>query len=40
MELKDKGPKPNSGTVEQKTAVTGAFIADAICNGALLSIDL
>ncbi len=27
----DKGPKPKSVTVEQKTAVTGAFIADAMC---------
>ena len=29
------GPKPKAGTVLQKMAVTGAFIALAICKGAL-----
>ncbi len=31
----DKGPNPNSGTVEQKKAVTFAFTEEAKCNGAL-----
>ena len=30
----ERGPNPNEGTVEQNTAVTGAFIALAICKGA------
>jgi len=34
MLLSDKGPKPNSGTVEQKNAVTGALTADARWSGA------
>ncbi len=29
------GPKPKAGTVLQKTAVTDAFMADAMCRGAL-----
>ena len=29
-----KGPNPYSGVVEQKTAVTGAFIAEVKCMGA------
>lgn len=29
------GPKPKAGTVLQNTAVTGAFIAEAMCKGAL-----
>lgn len=29
----DKGPNPKSGVVEQKKAVTGAFIAEQICKG-------
>jgi hypothetical protein len=33
LESSDKGPKPNRGEVEQKKAVTGAFIAEAKCNG-------
>lgn len=33
-DLSDKGVKPKAGTVEQKTAVTGAFTADAKCRGA------
>ena len=32
-ESSESGPKPNCGTVEQKKAVTGAFIAEAICKG-------
>ena len=34
FDLVDNGPKPNAGIVEQKNAVIGAFIEDAICNGA------
>ena len=30
----DKGPKPNEGSVEQYTAVTGALTAEAKCIGA------
>ena len=30
----DSGPKPKSGTVEQKMAVTGALTAEARCRGA------
>ena len=33
-DLSDKGPKPKAGMVEQKTAVTGALTADAMCIGA------
>ena len=29
----DKGPNPKAGVVEQKKAVTGAFIAEQICKG-------
>lgn len=29
-----RGPNPKLGTVEQKIAVVGAFIAEAICIGA------
>ena len=34
LDIDDNGPKPNAGTVEQKTAVTGASIAEAKCKGA------
>jgi hypothetical protein len=33
LALSDSGPKPNSGTVEQKKALTGALVADAKCKG-------
>ncbi len=33
-EFSESGPKPKAGTVEQKIAVTGAFIAEAKCCGA------
>ena len=33
VESSDKGPNPKSGVVEQKNALTGAFPADAMCNG-------
>jgi hypothetical protein len=29
----ESGPKPNSGTVEQKNALTGALLAEAKCKG-------
>tara|TARA_B100000614_G_C14444149_1_gene451518 strand:- start:60 stop:170 length:111 start_codon:yes stop_codon:yes gene_type:complete len=32
--LVDNGPKPKDGIVEQKTALVGAFIAEAMCIGA------
>lgn len=34
FEFSESGPNPKDGTVEQKTAVTGAFIAEAKCMGA------
>jgi len=34
-EFSERGPNPKSGVVEQKNAETGAFMADAKCNGAL-----
>src|SRR5688572_12043252 len=33
-EVSDNGPNPKAGTVEQYIAATGAFMADAKCNGA------
>ena len=33
--FEDNGPKPNSGIVEQKKAVTAASTLDAKCKGAL-----
>ena len=33
FESSDKGPNPNAGIVEQKKAVTGAFMAEAMCKG-------
>jgi len=35
IEISDSGPKPKAGMVEQKTATTGAFIAEHKCSGAL-----
>ena len=32
-ESSDKGPKPKDGVVDQKKAVTGAFIAEHKCKG-------
>ena len=33
VDWSDKGPNPKAGVVEQKKAVTGAFIAEQMCNG-------
>ena len=33
MDWSEIGPNPNAGVVEQKNAVTGAFIAEQICKG-------
>ena len=33
VDWSDNGPNPKAGVVEQKKAVTGAFIAEQICNG-------
>jgi hypothetical protein len=33
-DLSESGPNPNDGTVEQKTAETGALMDEAMCKGA------